>query len=89
MNIFPSEYYMRNIQSPVVSHVSEVESGLMGLMKTARDDTVSPCPFVRVKSLFVSIEEIMNKNNFKMVEHEQFRNKIWLLFSGDKGGSHM
>ena len=31
----------------------------------------------------------MNKDNFKMVEHEQFVNKICLLFSGDKGGSHM
>ena len=84
MNILPSQYKMRNIQSSVFS---EVESGLMGLTKTARDDTVSPCPFVRVKSLFVYIEEIMNKDNFKMVEHEQFGNKIWLLFSGDKGGS--
>ena len=30
----------------------------------------------------------MSKDNFQLVEHEKFGGKLWLLFSGDKGGNH-
>ena len=53
MNILPSERKMREVQSSLVAHVRVVESGLMGLMRTARDANVSPQPFVRVKSYII------------------------------------
>ena len=67
-----------------MSHVHDVESGLMGLKRTAKDDTV-----VRVKCLKSYIEEIINKEHFNLVESDIFNNKIWLLFSGEKGRNHM
>ena len=89
MNILPSERKMRGVQKSLVSHVHDVESGLMGLKRTAKDNTVSPRAFVRVKCLKSYIEEIINKEHFNLVESDIFNNKIWLLFSGDKGGNHM
>ena len=88
-NIFPSERKMRVVQSNRVSHVvkSAVESGFMGLHRTATDENVLRRSFVRVKNLEDYLREILEKEEID--EDERFNGKLWILFAGDKGGQHM
>ena len=89
VNIFPSERKMRNFQRPLTSHVNamSVETGFMGLHKTAADEMVTSRPYVRVKDLESYISEFLQSET--LIENDQFNGRLWLLFGGDKGGQHM
>ena len=91
MNILPSEGAMGNVKKPLVSHVSSenVESGTMALRKMQKDEKLSSCAFVRVKSLVDFISHIISNDSAGFREDAGFENKWWLIFGGDKGGSHM
>ena len=91
VNVLPSERKIRKAKTPLVSHVekAKVESGFMGLKKTKNDDDVTLCAFVRVKVLRTYIEEIITRDTGGFSDNENFNNKWWLMFAGDKGGNHM
>ena len=81
---------MEAVKKPLVSHVSKknVERGIIALKKTAKDEEFTPCAFVRVNSLHSFIEHIIESDTAGFNEHPLFKNKWWIFFSGDKGGSH-
>ena len=90
LNVFPSERKMRAVQKNKTTHVSSlmVESGLMGLKRTAKEEVVRPRPFVRVTDLARYLTDILSTEtdcNFQ----NRFDGCLWLLFAGDKGGNHM
>ena len=52
------------------------------------EDSLSERGFVRVRDLHAFVEALINKiETFR--QNPEFNNKIWLFFSGDKGGNSM
>ena len=87
-NIFPSERKMRKESAHHVSLINKnsVETGFIGLRCTKNEENVTACPFLRVKNIKEYIEEIISRDTAGFRHDDQFDNKWWLLFSGDKMG---
>ena len=89
-NILPSEQQLRLEQSKLTSYLSEdkLEVGKIHLCAKVDDNKVVEKAYVRVTDLHQFIEDLYAK-----IEHfrndSEFNNEIWLLFSGDKGGTCM
>ena len=67
---------------------SSVESGLMPLHTTATSENTEMMPFIRVTNLIEFTKEIVH-NLPGEKDASLFDDKIWILFSGDKGGGYM
>ena len=91
IDVMSSERGMIKEKVDRVSHVSaeNVESGTMGLHKTAKDEKVVPCAFVSVKCLNDFLKHTIDKEPVGFHHDKRFNGKWWVLFSGDKGGNHM
>ena len=91
MNVFPSEKKTRKEKSPLTSHITNdsIETGFIGLHRTKNDDNISACPYLKVKSLFSFLHEVIDKDPYGFNFEGGFNEQWWFLFSGDKGGSHM
>ena len=64
-----------------------LDCGEMYLRRLQKDTKMLSCPYVRVINLISYIESTYAAGT--MVHHPGFNDSIWLLFSGDKGGSSM
>ena len=62
---------------------------MAGLKKCTKDEEVAQCAFVAVKSLTMFIIHTIDYDPAGFSDDELFGRKWWLLFSRDKGGSHM
>ena len=91
VNVLPSERKMRKVKAPLVSHVdgSKVETGFMGLKKTKNNVDITPCAFLHVNDLKTYVAEIIFRDTAGFSDNENFDNKWWITFAGDKGGHHM
>ena len=88
-HVLPSSRQMVKIRKEKTKHVNQdkLESGEMYLRHVQKDKNVTSCPYVKVKDLIEYISTICEKSELR--DDPNFNNEIWLLFSGDKGGSSM
>ena len=87
--IFASERQTKKVKEPLISHVKNAESGVMGLMRTKNDENVSSCAFVRIPLMKKFLEDLIEKDVHTFDFEGNFQNRWWFLFAGDKGGRHM
>ena len=90
-NFWPSESKIRAKELEKSKHIvgaSSFESGLMPLHRTATSENTEMMPFIRVTNLIEFTKEIVH-NLPGEKDASLFDDKIWILYSGDKGGGYM
>ena len=90
-NFWPSESKMRLAESLETRHVvgeSVVESGVMALKPMATSENTEMLPYIRVTNLVQFITRVLDDLPGKK-DPLMFDNKIWIVFSGDKGGGNV
>ena len=86
-NFLPSEPSIRKEQAALTKHLSidKVDCGKMNF-KVIKNDKVEfqDKAYVRIKEILPFLNEIVESTEFRT--DKEFENKVWILFSGDKGG---
>ena len=89
-HIIPSERQRKKVKVSRTTHVAKekLEIGQMYLKRLQKDkEGTSSCPYVKVIDLIDFVQAIYD--NGEMKEDPGFKNEVWLLFTGDKGGNSM
>ena len=89
-HIIPSERQRKKVKVSRTTHVDteKLETGQMYLKRLQKDkEGTSSCPYVKVIDLVDFVQAIYD--NGEMKEDPGFKNEVWLLFTGDKGGNSM
>ena len=90
--ILPSEPKMRLYRLPLLKHADkgQIDAGVFLLRRTAKDSSVSSVPYLKVKDLAKYVNDVFTNLELQnKVSYTGFNDEIWILFSGDKGGSLM
>ena len=90
--ILPSEPKMRLYRLPLLKHADkgQIGAGVFLLRHTVKDSSVSPVPYLKVKDLAKYVNDVFTNLELQnKVSYTGFNDEIWILFSGDKGGSLM
>ena len=99
-NVFSSEKKQREFENEkkVLVERNKMEHGNLLLYKTATAEYTTLCAFVRVSDLasFVSelyekamLEDILDPNSMKNLQHLLYKGKLWVVIGGDKGSKTM
>ena len=89
-NFLPSEDKIRETQLNLTNYLKpeHFEMGKMLLQTKANDEKLQNKAYIKIESIETFLENIVaNVNDFR--QDQEFKNELWLLFAGDKGGAQM
>ena len=88
--IFIGLKYTKSSSEKIVLYSVKTDAGVMLLRRTAKDSSVSSVPYLKVKDLAKYVNDVFTNLELQnKVSYTGFNDEIWILFSGDKGGSLM